>query len=54
MEKVEWIAMAAKKLEPYMADKATEYAESLYETYDNGEGWPPEDAVDEDMSYWGD
>jgi hypothetical protein len=54
MTKDEWVAAAAEKLKPYLGDKAQEYAEGLYETYDNGDNWTPEDAVDEDMSYWGD
>lgn len=55
MEKEEWIRRAEEKIKPFMGDNAREYAEGLYETYDGADGiCGPEDAVDEDMTYWGD
>lgn len=54
MEKEEWVKRAEEKLRPYMGEQSREYAESLYQTYEMEDGdWEPEDAVDEDMSYWG-
>ena len=56
MGKADWIESAAKLLEPYQFANPTEYAESLYETYveQDDPDCSPEDAVNEDITYWGD
>lgn len=57
MTRDEWVKTAEAKLAPYLEDAAHEYAEDLYKTYvedDPESAWHPEDAVCEDMSYWGD
>jgi len=52
-----WICAATARLLPFMPDGTREYAESLYQTFvidfDDPDCTPAE-AVDEDLSNWGD
>jgi len=57
MSKEAWIDAAIERLLPYMPDNTREYAESLYQTFVIDFDDPdctPGDAVDEDISNWGD
>lgn len=51
-----WIDEAAERLRPYMPDGAREYAAGLYQTYvvEDDPDCTPADAVEEDITYWGD
>lgn len=55
MTKDDWIARAEASLQPHLEEASREYAETLYTTYVEGESslmLPPEDVVEEAMSYW--
>jgi hypothetical protein len=56
MSKEAWIDAATERLLPYMPDGTRDYADSLYQTYvvEDDPNCTPADAVDEDITYWGD
>lgn len=64
LNRYDWIDIANKYLisrvgESDENDWTWDYCESLYESYVekesfSGDYWTPEEAVDEDMTYWGD
>lgn len=57
LSKEDWVDAATELVRPYMPDGTREYAEELYKTFVVDFDDPdctPGDAVDEDLSYWGD